>query len=439
MVRGEPPRIMRAMNDHTDTEGTAWPSAPPSPPPTPGHARRLYRRTDRKMIAGVAAGLADYFDIDPTLVRIGFVLLAFLGGAGVVAYGVAWLLVPPSHQVSSPGENLVRRLKASPSWVALALVAVGIVLLANATGAVSAPVGWGITLVVIGILLFRHASREPEPGAATGYSSYSESVSSVPAPPPPAAFSTTAPAPPAPHGLPAPPPPPERPGPLWVPPPPGRDRRPQRPPRQRGLFWGTVGASLLAVGTAALLGNAGVIDIGVGAYLALALAVLGLGLVVGTRWGRSRGLIVLAAVLTPFVLLASLVNVPIRGGVGDRFYGPRAVSDLRPAYRQIAGRMILDLSRLRLGASPVDVEASMVAGDIEVILPRGVNAAVLAEAGAGELAVLGNHSDGLNVDARRTTGPATGGRLELNLAVSFGRILVYRAPAGLERPAAEGS
>ncbi|MDP9341731.1 MAG: PspC domain-containing protein [Actinomycetota bacterium] len=429
------------MNGHSDTQETAGAPTPASPPP-PGHSRRLYRRTDRKMIAGVAAGLADYFDIDPTLVRIGFVLLAFLGGAGVVAYGVAWLLVPPSHEVASPGENVVRRLKASPSWVALALVAVGIVLLANATGAVSAPVGWGITLVVIGVLLFRHASREPEPGPAFSYPPPfpSPETPGLSAPPPPAAVTTTAPAPPAPPGPPGPPPPPEPPArpevrtPLWIPPSPRR----RRAPRDRGLFWGTVGVTLLAVGVAALLGNAGVIDIGVGAYLALALAVLGVGLLVGTWWGRSRGLIVLSILLTPFVLLASLVNVPIRGGVGDRFFGPRVVTDVRPVYRQIAGRMVLDLSRLRLGPSPVHVDASMVAGYIEVVLPRGVNASVHAEAGAGELAVLGNDSNGLNVDARRTTGPAAGGRLELDLAVSFGRILVYRSSVGLARPAAKG-
>jgi len=433
------------MDEQRGTQQAAAEPLPPPPPPA-GHARRLYRRTDTMMIAGVAAGVADYFEIDPTLVRIAFVIAAFLGGAGVVAYGVAWILVPPSHEVSSRGENVVRRLKAAPAWVAIALVAVGAVLLANATGGISAPVGWGITLVVVGVLLFRHASRDPEPVPAASYPI--DVVPGSPPPPPPAAFTASAPAPPGvpglpapPAGPPAPPPPPERPAPLWVPPPaprPARYPQPPKPPRQRGLFWGTVGVTLLAVGVTALLANAGIFDLGVGAYLALALAVLGIGLLVGTWWGRSRGLIVLALLLTPFVLLASLVNVPIRGGVGDRFYGPRVVADVRPVYRQVAGRMILDLSRLRLGSPPVRIEASMAAGYIEVILPRGVNASVHAQAGAGELDVLGNQSDGLNVDARRTTGPATGGRLELDLAVSFGRILVYRSSVGLARQAAKG-
>jgi hypothetical protein len=150
----------------------------------------------------------------------------------------------------------------------------------------------------------------------------------------------------------------------------------------------------------------------------------------GSWWGRSRGLIVLAAVLTPVVLVASLVNVPFRGGVGDRFFDPRTVSAVRPEYRQVAGRMVLDLSAIEVGTAPLTVTASMVAGSIEVVLPRGVHASVHAKAGAGELQILGNHAEGLNVDTERTTGPVDGGNLDLDVQVSFGRVLVYRSQGG---------
>ena len=57
-------------------------------------AKKLYRsRMDRK-IAGVCGGLGDYFDIDPTLVRVIMVSSVFAGGAGFIAYIVAWILVP---------------------------------------------------------------------------------------------------------------------------------------------------------------------------------------------------------------------------------------------------------------------------------------------------------------------------------------------------------
>jgi phage shock protein C len=56
--------------------------------------RKLYRsRTDR-MIAGVCGGLASYFSLDPTLIRVLFVVLAVLGGSGIIIYLAMWLIVP---------------------------------------------------------------------------------------------------------------------------------------------------------------------------------------------------------------------------------------------------------------------------------------------------------------------------------------------------------
>lgn len=57
--------------------------------------RRLYRSRTDTMVGGVAAGLAAYLNTDPTLVRIGWAILAIItNGAGVLAYVVAWVLVP---------------------------------------------------------------------------------------------------------------------------------------------------------------------------------------------------------------------------------------------------------------------------------------------------------------------------------------------------------
>ena len=60
--------------------------------------RKLYRsRTDRKL-AGVCGGLAQYFNADPTLIRVLFVVLALLGGPGQVIYLVLWIIVPEEPQ-----------------------------------------------------------------------------------------------------------------------------------------------------------------------------------------------------------------------------------------------------------------------------------------------------------------------------------------------------
>ena len=56
--------------------------------------KRIYRSRDNRMIAGVCAGLAEYVDIDPTIVRLLFVLGLFAGGARVWAYLVMMLVIP---------------------------------------------------------------------------------------------------------------------------------------------------------------------------------------------------------------------------------------------------------------------------------------------------------------------------------------------------------
>ncbi|WP_266181694.1 PspC domain-containing protein [Dyella humicola] len=56
--------------------------------------KRLYRsRSDRK-IAGVCGGIAEHFGWDPTLVRLGWVLLTLMGGSGVLIYLILWLVMP---------------------------------------------------------------------------------------------------------------------------------------------------------------------------------------------------------------------------------------------------------------------------------------------------------------------------------------------------------
>ena len=60
--------------------------------------RKLYRAEEGKMIAGVCAGLAEYFAIDPTLVRLAWVLFCALGGSGFLAYVIAAILIPREPQ-----------------------------------------------------------------------------------------------------------------------------------------------------------------------------------------------------------------------------------------------------------------------------------------------------------------------------------------------------
>ena len=55
--------------------------------------KKLYRSKDNRMIFGVCGGLGEYFEIDPTLVRLAWLLFA-LWGAGILAYLIAWIIIP---------------------------------------------------------------------------------------------------------------------------------------------------------------------------------------------------------------------------------------------------------------------------------------------------------------------------------------------------------
>ena len=126
------------------TETTA--STPPRDEP-----RRLRRSRDDKMIAGVAGGIGEYFGIDPVLVRIGFIGLALLGGAGLVLYPVAWVLVPDADGSARGWRELLRFS---------ALVIGAIVLLAGLFLAAAVAVGFGggttvaIAVLIAGIAIF---------------------------------------------------------------------------------------------------------------------------------------------------------------------------------------------------------------------------------------------------------------------------------------------
>ena len=64
--------------------------------------KRLYRSPREKMIGGVCGGMAEYFDIDPVLVRILFVVATFVGGSGVLAYIICWIIIPEEPRVVQP-------------------------------------------------------------------------------------------------------------------------------------------------------------------------------------------------------------------------------------------------------------------------------------------------------------------------------------------------
>ena len=80
--------------------------------PNNGATKRLYRIRDGRVVAGVCTGLAAYFEVDPTLVRLAFALLTVFGGVGVLLYLGAWVVLPDEADGISIAESMVNKRRS---------------------------------------------------------------------------------------------------------------------------------------------------------------------------------------------------------------------------------------------------------------------------------------------------------------------------------------
>src|SRR3954451_14101714 len=115
--------------------------------------KRLERSSNR-VVAGVSGGLGRYFDLNPTVFRVGFVVLTLLGGAGVLVYLAAALVMPGEGKDRSFAEQVLAERKERP-WPLIGLAIVGvalIVLLSRAALWPAAGAGW-IFVLIVGLLV----------------------------------------------------------------------------------------------------------------------------------------------------------------------------------------------------------------------------------------------------------------------------------------------
>lgn len=79
---------------------------------------RLYRSETDRVFAGVAGGLGEILNIDPTIIRIAFLIMAFFGGGGLVIYVIIWLLSPNESQVKVGKKTSKTKVqKDTRTWV----------------------------------------------------------------------------------------------------------------------------------------------------------------------------------------------------------------------------------------------------------------------------------------------------------------------------------
>ena len=387
------PEQATAPNAHSDSTGR---------PPL----RRS--RTDRK-VTGVAAGLAHYFDVDPILVRVGFVVVTIAGGLGgglgILLYLACTLLIPDEDTDVTGDRFIDRHFRAVQvtSGAVLVLAALtserwwgrGPWLLAAAIGVV--------TLVVLAARDGRwHSIATASPAGAQAAPTSTPDEVLVPTSPV-HRYSTdqsfTAPPSETSHSA----------------------EYQTRPRRQRSALGAlTVGAALLVVAVLVAIERSGAASIPTAAVFAAALAVVGCGLLVGAFLGRSRGLIVLGVLLGIATLVTSVVHLPPTDTTGSVTWTPVTVGS--SSYEWGAGQTTLDLSRIPPGGqSTVSVQQGF--GVVSVVVSSTTTTRLVLHVGAGTIDTQpGQQVSGINRNAvltfARTSGATTPGALAGSITVT---------------------
>lgn len=352
-----------------------------------GAARQLVRRTDDRMLAGVCSGLADHFGTDPLLFRLGFVVFTLLGFTGVVAYAVAWALIPADVAGARNGRG------GSVAGVVLLVIA-GLAALPALLGFLNAgfpplpgdlatfrtePLAFAAVFVVAGLVLLRpREEREQEPAADTAET----------------------------RVLPA---------------------RPARVRRQRsGLTPITLAVVLLVGGITGFGSGAGWIGLDVGQVAALSLLLVGAGLIVGAWWGRARLLIAVGIVMVPVVLAASVIDFPVSGTIGSPYLHLSRAGTLDDM-EVLVGQATLDLADYPFREGIETARLRVAAGAMTVVVPHDVRVEVRATVEGGEAHVLGGFESGYDLDVTEVAGPKGATKaLHLDIDAGLGSVGVYR-------------
>jgi phage shock protein PspC (stress-responsive transcriptional regulator) len=358
---------------------------------------QLRRSVSDRKIAGVAGGLGRHLNVDPTVLRVLLVVLCLFGAAGFVLYGVAWLVVPEDGEEEG-------RISMRPGTRNAVLIVTGVVAALLVVGHTWNGLGVPWPLVLIGVavlvyLAFRDRDRHPPQvqGPATYPPGYPPTYSTATGPDAAPVPETT--------GYQPPPPWTPAPGPTPIPP---RSRK-----RGPLLFGFTVALIALALGSLGLYDASGgdVVD---SAYPALALAVVGVMLVVGAFVGRAGGLIFLG-----IVSALALAVTAVLGSVGDlgrrdaeRLNAtPASATAVQARYFVPHGRVFVDLSEVSdpqsLDGRTIDVSTRV--GEVVVVLPRGIVSHVDADvSGPGQIDLPEHSSGGIDNSISETVGSGPG-------------------------------
>lgn len=427
-------------------------------------ATRPRRPRRGRKIAGVAAGIANRYRIDPVLVRVGLVVAAIWGGSGVLVYLLGWLFLPEQDDEVSPIESLLGKGRSSTSaafTVLLGIISVPVVgwFFSGAfTGEFSS---WVSMLVLCGLLFLLHQARghvtpivstpPPTPTPQPTMPLYPPMPTAGPMPmysPMPMSQPTASMPVPPPVGPPADVPPPvDEPRttpPAWdplgaapfawdlpEPSPPPVQEEPSEPPAKRRkprVATATLGIVLVTAAGLALASNASVGWVTPAHALGVVLAIIGLGLVAGAFLRSGRGLIALAVPLSVIGMGMTAIGPEGYQGVGDLTASPTSLAAVQNTYQRSVGNVDLDLTNLP-NSGELDIEARTDIGNVTVIVPKYADVTLTCETDAGNIDCLGIEQNGIDrrvqlVDPGYDT--ANDMKIELEVSADAGNVEVRR-------------
>lgn len=376
--------------------------------------RRVIRSRHDRVLAGVAAGLGQYFGIDPAVVRLAFVALAFVGGLGVLLYLAAWVLIPDEPATGQPAASAApARSWSTVTWTLVVLVtAVLVIAGVGRVGLGLAPrVVWPLALIGFGIaLLWLRATNDSS--SPTGHEASAPPIGTAQQSAPPTAEPTA-------------------PSASWtVAPITESPLRRAAPVVGRMLLAVAVAGTALVATVAAILLLEGPGSIAFtpleAAISAIAVAVVAV--VVGVELRR----VVDAGVVAIFVIAAlsifGWIGPPFHGGFGTRDIHPSDLSSVGREYHLAGGELVLDLGDIDVGTQSRSISATVAAGRLEVVVPDQVTVLLDAHVDAGVLDAFGRRDNGVGVD-RHSVERATVGTLHVHARVGLGNVLVERVSA----------
>jgi len=383
---------------------------------------QLVRPREGRVLAGVSQGLANRFELPNWVPRAFFVVTALFGGFGLALYVAGWALIRSEDEAESPAERFFDGASSTKSWIGIGLIFVAALILLENLTFFSGGVVFAAGLLIVGVLLYLgHIPLESGGGKPKeGVQPMTTTDTSAPdtetdSPTDGSAIGGVS------HAGGGTPPTPTPTPPLLPP-------SAAKPKEHSILGRITIGVMLLGMGVLAVLDNIEGVPVYPEPrhYLALAVTILGVGLLVGAFVGRARWLILVAVILVPSLLFSPVFEYDWNSETFEATHAPVAFSQVESSYGVELGDLQIDLTDLPWDGETIEINATVDVGNLEIWIPPDIGVFGSASVDIGRVAAPGRESAGLGNPNLTFDNPGSNGTVNLDLHVDLGNIEIHR-------------